>query len=153
MKECNLAFNCSTVKSMLVAIPNTTRIDDIFTTREKISLKSTSIFWPNPFTTNHVLYLGCELFSSCFKWNTHLFCKVFLSFVKLYQIISVVQMQRIHLFLHIFQPLTLMITAHASSKHSDSPLLLSKKYSLLEYLLEGCYSQVDCQIYGAPCSS
>jgi len=47
-------------------------MDDIFTTGEKISLKSTPFFYLKPFTTNFALYLGSVEFESCFTLKIHL---------------------------------------------------------------------------------
>ena len=49
---------CSTSKSRVIGKLRTILMDDIFTTGEKISFKSTIFFRPKPFTTNLALYLG-----------------------------------------------------------------------------------------------
>ena len=61
-KKVVFTSSCSISKFKLTANPKTTRIEDIFTTGENISSKSTFFFWPKPFKNNLALYRCCELF-------------------------------------------------------------------------------------------
>ena len=104
-REAIFTLSCSIFRFILAAKPNTTRIEDILTTSEKISSKSMPFFRLKPFTTNLALYLGYDLFGSGFLFSTHLFFNALLPLGNSINSLSVVLMQGFHFFMHSSQPL------------------------------------------------